>query len=57
MNNIMAEVERNDYSAHSLVNAVVLSMPFRYQGAATHPAQLSRSQTRSVIRSEEQKKP
>ena len=57
VNNIMAEVERNDYSAHALVNAVVLSMPFRYQGAATHPAQLSRSQTNQSSAQKEQKKP
>ena len=29
--NIVSEVERSDYSAHALINAVVFSMPFRYQ--------------------------
>ena len=28
---IVAEVEKNNYAAHSLINAVVMSMPFRYQ--------------------------
>jgi hypothetical protein len=38
VNNIVAEVEKNDYSAHSLINAVVLSMPFRHQkGMAAKP--------------------
>ncbi len=32
---IVAEIEKNDYSAHSLINAVVLSTPFRYQAGAT----------------------
>lgn len=31
VDNIVAEVERNNYSAHSLINAIVLSPPFRYQ--------------------------
>ena len=30
----VAEVERNDYSAHSLIDAIVLSTPFRYQTGA-----------------------
>jgi len=30
---IVAEVERNDYRAQSLIDAVVLSVPFRYQEA------------------------
>lgn len=33
---IVAEVKRNDYSAYSLINAIVLSTPFRYQ-AGTAP--------------------
>jgi hypothetical protein len=38
VNNIVAEVGKNDYSAHSLINAVVLSMPFRHQkGIAAKP--------------------
>lgn len=28
---IMAELKKSDYSAHALINAVVLSTPFRYQ--------------------------
>jgi hypothetical protein len=31
VDNIIAEVERNDYSAHALIDAVVMSTPFRYQ--------------------------
>ena len=31
VDSIVAEVERNNYSAHSLINSVVMSMPFRYQ--------------------------
>ena len=33
VDSIVAEVERNNYRAQSLVNAVVMSVPFRYQGA------------------------
>jgi hypothetical protein len=33
VDNIVAEVERSDYSAHALIDAVVFSMPFRYQSA------------------------
>jgi hypothetical protein len=31
VDSIVAEVERSNYSAHALINAVVLSVPFRYQ--------------------------
>jgi mono/diheme cytochrome c family protein len=34
VDSIVAEVERNGYRAQSLINAVVLSVPFRYQEAA-----------------------
>jgi mono/diheme cytochrome c family protein len=34
VDNIIAEVERKDYSAHSLIDAVVMSTPFRYQSPA-----------------------
>lgn len=38
VDSILAELERNDYSAHTLITAVVLSTPFRYQaGASTVP--------------------
>jgi hypothetical protein len=33
VDSIVAEVERNNYRAQSLINAVVLSVPFRYQEA------------------------
>jgi hypothetical protein len=33
VDSIVAEVERSNYSAHVLINAVVMSVPFRYQGA------------------------
>jgi len=33
---IVAEVEKNDYKAHALVHAIVASVPFRYQ-AGTDP--------------------
>ncbi len=40
VDNIVAEVERSNYSAHALINAVIFSMPFRYQsGLAKQPAQ------------------
>ena len=32
MDAILAEVEKNGYSAHALIDAIVLSTPFRYQG-------------------------
>jgi len=34
VDSIVAEVERNNYRAQALVNAVVMSVPFRYQEAA-----------------------
>jgi hypothetical protein len=36
VDSIVAEVERNNYRAQSLINAVVLSVPFRYQEAAAN---------------------
>jgi hypothetical protein len=38
VDSIVAEVERNNYRAQALVNAIVMSVPFRYQGAAAAPA-------------------
>jgi Protein of unknown function (DUF1587)./Protein of unknown function (DUF1592)./Protein of unknown function (DUF1595)./Protein of unknown function (DUF1588)./Protein of unknown function (DUF1585). len=35
---IVADVEKSDYSAHALINSIVMSMPFRYQaGSALQP--------------------
>ena len=34
VDSIVAEVERSNYSAQALINAVVMSVPFRYQAAA-----------------------
>ena len=34
VDSIVAEVERNNYRAQALINAVVMSVPFRYQEAA-----------------------
>jgi hypothetical protein len=31
VDDIIAQVERSDYSAHALIDAVVMSTPFRYQ--------------------------
>jgi hypothetical protein len=38
VDSIVAEVERNNYRAQSLVNAIVLSVPFRYQGTSAPSA-------------------
>lgn len=35
VDSIVAEVERSNYSAQTLINAVVMSVPFRYQAAAS----------------------
>jgi hypothetical protein len=35
VDSIVAEVERNNYRAQALINAVVMSVPFRYQAAGT----------------------
>ena len=35
---ILAETERSNYSAHAFINAVVMSVPFRYQAAMPAPA-------------------
>lgn len=37
VDSIVAEVARNDYSARTLINAVVMSMPFRYQRGSSQP--------------------
>jgi hypothetical protein len=34
VDSILEEVERSNYSAHAWINAVVMSVPFRYQAAA-----------------------
>ena len=34
VDNIVLDIERNDYKAQSMVNAIVFSAPFRYQEAA-----------------------
>ena len=38
VDSIVAEVERNNYRAQALINAVVMSVPFRYQEAAAPSA-------------------
>ncbi len=43
VDSILAEVERNNYSAHSLINSVVMSMPFRYQTGAVPVAPWTRT--------------
>jgi hypothetical protein len=45
VDSIVAEVERNNYRAQALVNAVVMSVPFRYQASpalSAAPKQVSR---------------
>ena len=39
---IVAETERSNYSSQALINAVVMSVPFRYQAAA--PRQITKQQ-------------
>ena len=56
VDSIVAEVERNNYSAHSLINAVVMSMPFRYQAGATLQSS-AKPKPNSVPASKEQKNP
>ena len=49
VDSILADMEQNDYSAYSLINAVVMSVPFRYQAAAapvTKPKQVTPSKGR-----------
>ncbi len=43
VDNIVAEVERNNYSAHTLIDSVVMSMPFRYQTGTSAPVPRSPS--------------
>jgi hypothetical protein len=52
----VAEVERNDYSAHTLINAVVMSMPFRYQAGAAQSSP-AKSKTSSLPSQKEKKNP
>ena len=54
---IMAEVKQSDYSAHALINAVVLSTPFRYQaGLATKRTQAAPKTAPAASKAKEQKK-
>jgi hypothetical protein len=53
---IVAEVERNNYSAHTLINAVVMSIPFRYQAGATLQSS-AKPRPNSQAAQKEQKKP
>jgi hypothetical protein len=42
VNDILARVEAGNFSGQTLIQSVVLSMPFRYQsGATAAPAQVS----------------
>jgi hypothetical protein len=50
VDSIVAEVERNNYRAQALINAVVMSVPFRYQEAAAPP-----SGAKQVLRTAEKK--
>jgi hypothetical protein len=43
VDSIVTELERNNYSAHTLINSVVMSMPFRYQIGMPAMPPLSRS--------------
>ena len=38
VDSIIDEVEKSNYSAHALIDAVVMSVPFRYQAAQNPPA-------------------
>jgi hypothetical protein len=50
VDSIVAEVERNDYRAQSLIDAVVMSVPFRYQAAA--PASAPKQTQRIALQQE-----
>lgn len=53
---IIAEVERSDYSAHALIDAVVMSAPFRFQlGSGTPISSSKLKQTASNTESERKK--
>ncbi len=51
VDSIVAEVERNNYRAQALINAVVMSVPFRYQEART-PAALPKQILRTAEKQE-----
>jgi hypothetical protein len=51
---IVAEVESNNYSAHTLINAVVMSMPFRYQAGAV-PQSSTRPKQNLQVQKEQKK--
>jgi hypothetical protein len=55
VDNIVAEVERSDYSAHALINAVVFSMPFRYQSGMAPQSITSRPKQNSQSAQKEHK--
>jgi hypothetical protein len=55
VDNIVAEVERSDYSAHALINAVVFSMPFRYQSGMAPQSITSRPKQNSQPAQKEHK--
>jgi hypothetical protein len=43
VDSIIDEVEKNNYSAHALIDAVVMSVPFRYQAAQAPPVPPAKS--------------
>jgi hypothetical protein len=53
VDSIVAEVERNDYRAQALINAVVMSVPFRFQGV---PAAAPKQAPRSLAQAQQEKK-
>lgn len=44
VDSIVAQVKKNDYSARTLIEVIVLSVPFRYQAAAPEPSRISHNQ-------------
>jgi mono/diheme cytochrome c family protein len=50
VDSIVAEVEGSNHSAHALINAVAMSVPFRYQAASPAPKQVTRSAKQEGIR-------
>src|SRR6185437_9608579 len=53
VDNIVAEVERNDYRGQALIRAVVMSVPFRFQGV---PAAAPKQAPRSLAQAQQEKK-
>jgi hypothetical protein len=54
---IVAQVKENDYKAQSLVQAIVMSVPFRFQAGALPAGNAGKSAVKQAVTHKERRKP